>query len=58
MNRKDPEYQEFKKEFWKWFDTLRMNNAYVWSSLEEKHGDKVELMSEDTDWLAMDWIIS
>lgn len=36
---------------------LRMNNAYVWNSLQEKHGDKVELMDEDTDWLAMDGII-
>lgn len=22
MNRKDPEYQEFKREFWQWFDRL------------------------------------
>ncbi len=36
---------------------LRMNNAGVWNQLEQKYGDKVQLMSEDTDWLAMDWII-
>lgn len=36
---------------------LRMNNAHIWSQLQEIHGDKVELMPEDTDWLNMDWII-
>ena len=36
---------------------LRMNNAYVWNRLQELHDDKVELMPEDTDWMAMDWII-
>lgn len=36
---------------------LRMNNAYIWNALQEKHGDKVEMMPEDTDWLSMDWII-
>lgn len=36
---------------------LRMNNSYVWTSLQERHGDKVEMMSEETDWLNMDWII-
>jgi hypothetical protein len=37
---------------------LRMNNAHVWDQLENLHGDKVELMPEDTDWLNMDWIIN
>ena len=37
--------------------TLRMNNAHVWTQLQELHGDKVEMMPEDTDWLSMDWII-
>lgn len=37
---------------------LRMNNAHVWNALQERHGDLVELMPEDTDWLAMDWIIT
>jgi hypothetical protein len=37
--------------------TLRMNNAHVWSTLEKNHGDKVEMMPEDTDWLNTDWII-
>ena len=36
---------------------LRMNNAHVWARLQELHGDKVEMMPEDTDWLNMDWII-
>jgi len=36
---------------------LRMNNAGVWTQLQEKHGDKVEMMDEDTDWMNMDWII-
>lgn len=31
---------------------LRMNNAYIWNHLEEKYGDKVQLMPEDTDWLS------
>jgi hypothetical protein len=22
MNRKDPEYTDFKEQFWEWFDTL------------------------------------
>jgi len=25
--------------------------------VQELHGDKVEMMPEDTDWLTMDWII-
>lgn len=37
---------------------LRMNNAHVWAQLQERHGDKVELLDEDTDWMNMDWIIS
>lgn len=37
--------------------TLRMNNAYIWDHLQKQHGDKVELMPEDTNWLDMDWII-
>lgn len=36
---------------------LRKNNAYIWTALQEKHGDKVELMDENTDWVNMDWII-
>jgi hypothetical protein len=36
---------------------LRNNNAYVWNSLQQKHGDKVALMYEDTNWLTVDWII-
>lgn len=37
---------------------LRMNNAHVWHALQERHGDKVALMDEDTDWTTKDWIIS
>ena len=37
--------------------TLRMNNAHIWDQLQKLHGDKVEMMDEDTDWLNMDWII-
>ena len=36
---------------------LRMNNAGVFNQLEQLHGDKVELMDENTDWHAVDWII-
>lgn len=36
---------------------LRKNNSYIWAQLQELHGDKVEIMPEDTDWLSMDWII-
>jgi hypothetical protein len=35
-----------------------MNNAYIWNQLQELHGDKVEMMDEDTDWFSLDWIIS
>ena len=37
--------------------TLRMNNAYIWNQLKDLHGDKVELMDENTDWHTVDWII-
>lgn len=37
---------------------LRMNCAYIWNQLQEIHGDAVQLMSEDTDWVSMNWIIS
>ena len=36
---------------------LRMNNAYIWAQLKEKHGDKVSMLDEDTDWMNHDWII-
>ena len=36
---------------------IRMNNAHVWAQLQEQHGDKVEMLDGETDWLAMDWII-
>ena len=37
---------------------LHMNNAYIWNKLQELHGDKVEMMGEDTDWFSVDWVIS
>lgn len=37
--------------------TLRMNNAHVWEQLVKTHGDLVEMMDEDTDWMKIDWII-
>lgn len=37
--------------------TLRMNNAHVWNALKEKHGHKVEMMPEETNWMKVDWII-
>ena len=36
---------------------IRMNNAHIWTRLQTLHGDKVEMMPEDTDWPNMDWII-
>lgn len=36
---------------------LRKNNSYAWTGWKEQLGDKIEMMPEDTDWLAMDWII-
>jgi len=38
--------------------TLRTSTAGIWNQLQERHGDKVEMMPEDTDWMNMDWIIS
>jgi hypothetical protein len=37
---------------------LRLNNAYVWDDLVARQGDKVEMLSEDTDWNNVDWIIA
>jgi len=37
---------------------LRMNNAYIWNQLQEKYGDKVQMMDENTDWSKMDWVVS
>ena len=36
---------------------MRMNNAGIFNQLKEAHGDKVQLMPEDTDWMDVDWII-
>lgn len=34
---------------------LRMNNAHVWASLQQKFPDQVQLMADDTDWLSIEW---
>ena len=34
--------------------TLRMNNAHIWTQLQELHGDKVEML-EDQAWIKEDW---
>jgi hypothetical protein len=36
---------------------LRMSTAGTWSQLQEKFGDKVEIVDENTDWVNHDWII-
>lgn len=33
---------------------LRMNNAHIWTRLQELHGDKVELL-EDQTWIRGEW---
>lgn len=35
---------------------LRKNNAYIWNELKEIHHEKVQLMSENTNWMDMDWL--
>tara|TARA_R110000822_G_scaffold48453_4_gene127608 strand:+ start:4013 stop:4345 length:333 start_codon:yes stop_codon:yes gene_type:complete len=40
------------------FYGLKMNNAYILEKLKVQHGDKVELIPEDTDWMKVDWILS
>ena len=35
--------------------SIRMNNAHIWSRLQELHGAKVEMMPEGTDWMNMEW---
>ena len=37
---------------------LKMNNAYVWDDLSTRHADKVEMLSEDTDWNNVNWLIT
>lgn len=39
------------------FYCLRVNTAGIWNTLKKLHGDKVELMDEETDWTKVDWII-
>lgn len=35
---------------------LRLNNEHIWRKMKELHGEKVELMDEDTDWNKVRWI--
>lgn len=37
---------------------LRVNTAGIYAQLQEKFGDKVSMMPEDTDWINHDWIIT
>ena len=37
---------------------LRNNNSHIWTQVQGLHGDKVEMMPKDTDWMNLDWIIS
>ncbi len=41
---------------------LRMNNAHIWAQMKEKNeaeGKEIyQMLDEDTDWTAMDWIIA
>lgn len=34
---------------------LRKNVIYAWHELQQLYGGLVELMTEDTDWLSVDW---
>jgi hypothetical protein len=36
---------------------LRMSTAGIWNQLQEKFGNKVQMMDEGTNWLEMDWIV-
>lgn len=35
MNRKDPEYKEFKQKFWQWFDSLPIEKKKVFWRYKE-----------------------
>ena len=32
---------------------LRMNNAYIYNALKEKYEDRVQMLDENTNWLAL-----
>lgn len=36
---------------------IRMNTCSIWCHFKDQHGDKVELMPENTNWSEVDWII-
>lgn len=36
---------------------LRYNNIGVWHDLQKAHGDIVEIMDANTNWLDMDWVL-
>jgi len=41
---------------------LRMNNAHIWTQMQKKNKEKgeeiYEMMPEDVDWTAVDWLIT
>tara|TARA_B110000908_G_scaffold105157_1_gene123850 strand:- start:1928 stop:2266 length:339 start_codon:yes stop_codon:yes gene_type:complete len=36
---------------------MRNSISGIYAQLKDLHGDKVELLDEDHDWLNMDWIV-
>lgn len=34
---------------------LRRNNSYVWGELQERYGDKVEILDQHNNWTTFDW---
>ena len=40
---------------WKYSYGLRMYTADVYNRWKEKFGDAIEMMSEDTDWMNLEW---
>lgn len=34
---------------------IRRNNSYVLAQLQERYGDKVSMLDEETNWLTFDW---
>lgn len=41
---------------------LRMNNAHIWTAMQEKNKTRgreiYQMLDEDTDWFEIDWLIS
>lgn len=60
-------HHEFDGDYWYFYGSsgscyncyidsygLRMNNAHIWAQLQERYGDKVEML-EDQSWNKKDW---